>query len=282
MRNQRRSVRLALLAAIAALIPLTLAAQDAPASASSSATASMQGGSPPPDARNPDDSAGMAHGPTHGLGMAMEDDAPQGMWLIDQLEAFQGRHGNGQQWEMEGWYGNDDDKLWLRSEGERSGGTLEEADLEAFWDHSIATYWNTQMGVRSDAGEGPDRHWAAVGIQGLAPYWFELEATGYVGPSGRSAARFRAEYELLFTQRLIFQPELEINAYGKADPARRLGSGMSDASLGLRLRYELHRQVAPYIGLVWTRRFGGTADVAREEGQGLFDRQWVAGLRIWF
>ncbi len=242
----------------------------------------MQGGSPPPDARNPDYSAGVGYGPAGGIHDAMDDNAPNAMLLIDQLEAFHGKDGNGQQWDIQGWYGNDYDKLWLRTEGERSAGSLEEGDIEAFWNHTVATFWSTQLGVRSEAGEGPNRQWAAFGIQGLAPYWFELKATAYIGPSGRTAARFRAEYELLFTQRLILQPEFEANAYGKDDPARRLGSGLSDVSLGLRLRYEFNRQFAPYVGVVWARRFGGTADFAREQGRGLFDRQWVAGFRIWF
>jgi copper resistance protein B len=242
----------------------------------------MQGGHPPPDARDPDYSAGVGYGPTHGIDMAMDDNARFAMLLIDQLETFHGKDGNGQQWEIEGWYGNDYDKLWLRTEGERSGGKLDDGSVEAFWNHTVATFWSTQLGVRTDAGEGPNRQWAAFGIQGLAPYWFELEATGYVGPSGRTAARFRAEYELFFTQRLILHPEFEANAYGKSDPARHIGSGLSDASLGLRLRYEFHRQFAPYIGVIWSRRVGGTADFAREDGQGLFDRQWVAGVRIWF
>lgn len=242
----------------------------------------MQGGNPPPDARDPDYSAGVGYGPEGGVHEAMDDNAPNAMLLIDQLEAFHGKDGNGQQWEIQGWYGNDYDKLWLRSEGESSAGKLEEGDVEALWNHTVATFWSTQLGVRSEAGEGPNRQWAAFGIQGLAPYWFELEATAYVGPSGRTAARFRAEYELLFTQRLILQPEVEANAYGKNDPARRLGSGLSNVSLGLRLRYEFHRQFAPYLGVVWARRFGNTADFARQDAQGVFDRQWVAGFRIWF
>jgi copper resistance protein B len=242
----------------------------------------MQGGSPPPDARDPDYSAGVGYGPKGGIHEAMDDNASFAKVLVDQLEAFNGKGGDGQQWEMQAYYGNDYDKLWVRTEGERSGGKLEDGDIEAFWNHTVATFWSTQLGVRSDAGEGPNRQWAAFGIEGLAPYWFELEATGYVGPSGRTAARFRAEYELFFTQRLILQPEFEANAYGKDDPGRRLGSGLSNASLGLRLRYEFHRQFAPYVGVVWTRRFGGTADFARQDGQGLFDRQWVAGVRIWF
>ena len=241
----------------------------------------MQGGSPPPDARSPDYSDGIGYGPALGLHEAMDDNAKLGMLLLDQLEAFHGKDGNGQTWEAQGWYGTPSDKLWVRTGGERSGGKLEDGDIEAFWNHTIATFWNTQLGARHDLG-GPSRNWAAFGIQGLAPYWFEIEATGYVGPSGRTSARLRAEYELLFTQRLILQPEFEVNAYGKSDPARRIGSGVSDASFGLRLRYEIRRQFAPYVGVVWTRRFGGTADFARQNQESIFDRQWVAGVRIWF
>ncbi|WP_027492381.1 copper resistance protein B [Rhodanobacter sp. OR444] len=240
----------------------------------------MQGGRAPADARSGDYSDGIAASPAHGL--HLHGSALAGMLLVDQLEAFHGRDGNGQTWEAEGWYGNDSDKLWLRSEGERSRGKLEDGSVEAFWNRNVATFWSTQLGVRHDFGEGPTRDWAAFGVQGLAPYWFEIQATAYVGPSGRTAARLRADYELLFTQRLILQPELEVNLYGKSDPARGIGSGVSDAKLGLRLRYEIRREFAPYIGVVWARHFGATADFAHANHQAVFDRQWVAGLRIWF
>jgi copper resistance protein B len=242
----------------------------------------IQDSGTPAAARDPDYSAGVRSASMHGADMEMDDNARIGTLLADQLEAFHGRDGNGQHWDVEGHYGNDYDKLWLRSEGERSGGRLTDASVETFWNHAVAPFWSTQAGVRADAGDGPDRQWAALGVQGLAPYWFELEATGYVGPSGRTAARVRAEYELLLTQRLILQPTLEADAYGKADLARRLGSGVSDASLALRLRYEFRREFAPYIGVVWTRRFGGTASLAREDGRSPLDRRWVAGLRFWF
>jgi len=240
----------------------------------------MQGGRAPADARGGDYSDGIAASPAHGL--HMHGSAPTGMLLVDQLEAFHGRDGNGQSWEAEGWYGNDADKLWLRSEGEHSGGRLEDGELEALWNHAVATFWSTQLGVRHDFGAGPKREWAAFGVQGLAPYWFEIEATAYAGPSGRTAARLRADYELLFTQRWILQPELEVNFHGKSDPARGIGNGLTDAKLGLRLRYEIRREFAPYIGVVWVRRFGATADFARDEHQAVFDQQWVAGVRIWF
>jgi len=240
----------------------------------------MQGGAPPPDARSADYSDGA--GDDFMPGMDMRDAEPLGMVRFDQLETFDGLHGSGQSWEMEGWYGTDTDKLWLRSEGQHEGGRFNDSDAEALWSHAMAAYWDTELGVRNDFGDGPGRQWLAFGVQGLAPYWFELAATAYAGTDGRTAGRLRIEYELLITQRLILQPEWEANFYGKDDPQRRLGSGLSDADFGLRLRYEIRRQFAPYLGVVWTRRFGGTASFAREEGRPIFDRQLVAGLRIWF
>ena len=232
------------------------------------------------NARSPDYSDGIGRGSMPGMDML--DHQPFGMLKIDQLELTDGRYTNGQAWDVEGWYGNDSDKLWLRSEGDADHGRIEEGQVEALWSHAVAAFWNTQLGVRQDVGEGPHRQWAAFGIQGLAPYWFELEATGYLAPSGRTAARFRAEYELLFTQRLILQPEFELNLYGSDDPASHVGSGLSDTQLGLRLRYEVSRQFAPYIGIVWIHRYGATADYARLDGQPSLDLQFVAGVHIWF
>jgi copper resistance protein B len=250
-------------------------------SMSGMSTGPMQGGNAPPDARrSPDYSDGVGYGSMKGMDMA--DNAPLGMLLIDRLEAFHGSDANGQSWEAQGWYGNDSNKLWIRTEGERSRGKLQDGDLEAFWNHNVAAFWSTQLGVRHDFGDGPQRNWAAFGVQGIAPYWFGLEATGYVGPSGRTAARLRADYELLFTQRLILQPELEANLYGKNDPERRIGNGLSDVQFGLRLRYEFRREFAPYIGVSWARRIGTTADYARQDGQSVLDRQIVVGVRMWF
>jgi copper resistance protein B len=240
----------------------------------------MQGGHSPPEARSPDYSDGVGHGTMQGMDMA--DDAPLGMLLIDRWEAFHGRAANGQTWEAQGWYGNDSNKLWLRTEGGRSRGKLDDGDLEAFWNRAIAAYWSSQLGVRWDFGEGPQRTWAAFGVQGLAPYWFGLAATAYVGAHGRTAARLRADYELRFTQRLILQPEAEVNLYGRSDPQRRIGSGVSDVQFGLRLRYECRRQLAPYVGMNWVRRVGTTADYARQDHLPVLDRQIVAGFRIWF
>ena len=133
-----------------------------------------------------------------------------------------------------------------------------------------------------DVYKRQNRTWAAFGIQGLAPYWFELDLTGYVGEEGRTALRLSAEYELLLTQRLVLQPRLEANLYGKSDEARGIGSGLSDAVAGLRLRYEVNRQFAPYVGVEWASKFGQTADLAKAEGNPRSETLWVAGVRFWF
>lgn len=277
-----RSVVLRVLtAACLSVFPFAASAQDMAGmnpAARSDADATMTMG--PSDARSADYSDGIGYGPI--TDMDMHDNAAFGMLMIDQLEAFHGRDADGQAWEAEGWYGSDIDKFWLRTEGERSGGKLEDGDLEAFWNRAATAFWSTQIGARHDFGEGPSRTWAAIGVQGLAPYWFELEATAYVGASGRTAARLRAEYELLLTQRLVLQPDAEINLYGRDDPARRIGSGLSDVQFGVRLRYEIRREFAPYIGLDWTRRVGATADFARMDVQPVLDRRIMAGVRIWF
>lgn len=241
----------------------------------------MQGGSPPPDARDPDAYAeGMPRMPMPGMDMA--DDQRFGRVLVNELEYADGRRDRGQNLNLEAWYGGDYNKLWLKAEGERRGGRLDTFRTEALWDHTIAAFWSTQLGLRHDTGQGPTRNWLAFGVQGLAPYWFETEATAYVGSGGALAARVEFRYELLFTQRWILQPKLEANFYSKNDPERGIGSGLSDVELGLRLRYEVSRQFAPYIGLVWTRKFGNTATYARQAGERVRDTQLVAGVRFWF
>ena len=192
-------------------------------------------------------------------GMDMADDTPHASLILDRLEAFHTRDGNGQALDAQAWYGGDIDKLWLKLDGERTNGRLGATRMEALWNHAIAPYWGLQLGVRHDVGDGPSRNWAAFGVQGLAPYWFEVQATAYVGPQGRTALRFEAEYELLLTQRLVLQPNVKASVYGKRDPERSIGAGLSDVEAGLRLRYEITRKFAPYIGVVWNRKFGGTA-----------------------
>ena len=240
----------------------------------------MQGGAPPANARDPDYSDGVGHGSMRG--MDMNDDAKYLYVLFDNLEMRHSKSGNAQAVDAQAWYGGDRDKLWLKLDGEHSDGRLGSTRTEALWNHAIATYWGTQVGLRHDLGDGPTRDWAAIGVQGLAPYWFDFQATAYIGQSGRTALRIESEYELLLTQRLILQPDVEVNVYGKDDRARGIGSGLSDLDVGLRLRYEITRKFAPYVGVVWSRKFGKTADFTRAAGDGIQDTQLVAGVRIWF
>jgi len=213
--------------------------------------------------------------------MQMEDTAPVGMVLIDKFEWREVDDADALLWDGQAWYGNDYNKAWLKTEGERVGGEGN-VRTELLWDRIVRRWWSAQAGVRHDFGEGPSRTWAAFGVQGLAPYWFEVEATLYVGEEGRTAARFSTEYELLLTQRLILQPELEVEFYGKEDIENGIGSGLSDAEIALRLRYEIRREFAPYVGVAWSRQFGNTADLARAVGHDVSDVQFVAGLRVWF
>lgn len=248
---------------------------------SESAMGPMQGGRAPPDARDPDAYAeGMPKMVMPGMDMA--DDARFGRVLVNELEYARGRGERGQNLNLEAWYGGDYNKLWLKAEGERRGGQLDAFRTEVLWDHAIATYWSTQLGVRQDNGGGPSRTWLAFGVQGLAPYWFETEATAYVGRNGTAAARLEARYDLLLTQKWIFQPKAEVNLYSKNDSERGIGSGLSDMELGIRLRYEISRQFAPYIGVTWNRKYGKTADFARQAGESVRNTQFVAGVRLWF
>ena len=213
--------------------------------------------------------------------MDMDDAAALGKFVADQFEWRQGDGADGPAWDIQGWYGTDYNKLWFKSEGVRVGSVTEDARVELLWDRIFSRWWSAQAGARHGLGEGPSRNWLALGVQGLAPYFFQIEATGYVGDSGRTAARFRAEYELLFTQRMILQPEFELNAYGKDDPDRHIGAGFSDLQLGLRLRYEIRRELAPYIGVAWLRSLGKTADQMRAAGEDPSVLQFVAGIRFW-
>ena len=214
-------------------------------------------------------------------GHAVHDRELRYFVLFDQLE-WQGTGAGGANLDNRSWIGGDVNRLWLRAEGESDDGRVENAFVHALWGHSFSRWWDFVAGVRQDFRPGDPQTWAAFGIQGLAPYWFEIEATGYVGSGGRTHARLEAEYELLLTNRLILQPLAELEIYGKSDPARGLGAGLSSLETGLRLRYEVRREFAPYVGLTWQRKFFGTADFAREEGEHVGGTRVAFGLRTWF
>ncbi len=240
----------------------------------------MQGGSAPPDARSPDYSAGYDFGTIPRLRLA--DEHSFASLLMNRLESVRTDDNTSATYDLQAWYGRDYDRAVLKAEGDIDGGRLEDASTELLWGHAVATFWDTQIGVRYDSGEDPDRAWLAFGVQGLAPYWFELDAAAYIGEAGRTAFTLEAEYELLLTQKLILQPRIEADWYGKRDAARGLGDGLSDLSAGLRLRYEIRREFAPYLGVEWARRFGETEDFARAAGLDPDETRFVAGLRFWF
>jgi len=235
-----------------------------------------------PDARDPDAYAdGFEY--TGMPGMEQSDRIAFGKVLVDELEFLSGNEGEGYAWKVQGAYGGDHDKLWLRTQGLKIGGQQVDptTDVEALWWRAYSPFWGTQLGVRQDFGSGAHT-WIAFGVEGLAPYWFELQATGYVGDDGRLSARVTASHDLLFTNRLILTPEVESNFYSKAEPGRSLGAGVGNVELGLRLRYEIRRKFAPYVGYVWERSFAGTADRRRVDGEPVTERRFVAGVRLWF
>lgn len=230
--------------------------------------------------------------PAAGQGIGLEQLREMMDWgtgaflLFDQLEYAPDGAGRPLSLEATGWIGGAYNRLWVRAEGEQltveSGGG---AEVEALYGRLISPYFDAVAGVRVDrrwGDESATRGLFAVGIQGLAPYWFEVAPTLYVSQDGDLSARLAAEYELLFTQRLVATPELEVNAALQEVPEFGIGSGLNDVELGLRLRYEIRREFAPYIGYAWTRRVGGSADFARAEGEAVSGGAFVAGLRVWY
>jgi copper resistance protein B len=212
----------------------------------------------------------------------VHDNAIHSFVLFNRLEAFDSDEESGQAWEGQAWIGTDQNKLWLRSEGERVDSHTGAADVEVLYGRPIARWWDLVAGVRHDFQPGGSQDFAAIGVIGLAPYKFEVEATAYVGESGQTAGRIEVEYETLLTNRLILQPLVELNFYGKNDERRGIGSGLGKAEAGLRLRYEITRQFAPYVGVVREWTFGNTADFRRSESEDINDARIVAGFRIWF
>jgi copper resistance protein B len=210
------------------------------------------------------------------------DDPLVKLVLLDRLEAQNADGGSLLRWDLESWIGHSLSKLWIRTEGERQAGDTERAELELSWGKSFSRWWELVAGAREDFAPGPAQSWAAVGVRGTAPYRFELEGTAYIGEGGQAALRFKSHYELLVTNRLILQPLAELNWYAQRDTLRGIDSGLADAEIGLRLRYEIRREIAPYVGLVTERKLGGTADLARAAGHDPSDTRLVAGIRLRF
>ena len=184
-------------------------------------------------------------------------------------------------WDLDGWVGTDENKLWLKSEGENKDGKMEEAEFWAMYSRNIATFWDAQVGVRYDT-EPKSTAYAVIGINGLAPYWFETEAHLFVSDEGDVSARLRQENDLLITQRLITQPYVEINLSAQDVPEREIGAGFTDGKIGLQTRYEFTRKFAPYVDVSYGRKFGETSSIAKDHGEDNNELVGAIGLRLMF
>lgn len=246
----------------------------------------MQGGSPPPDARDPLASSGGYEY----RGMAGWEDTDEmsiGKIIIDQLEYQDGNKENIQRWDMQGWLGTDYDKFWFKFEGDIPVGKSEgELELQTLYSRAVSAYWDMQFGVRYDraysGGNSDSRLLGVFGYQGLAPYWFDVEPAVFIDDEGNFSARLTATYDLLFTQRLILQPRTEFNLSANEVSKFGVGKGLNDLQLGLRLRYEFTREIAPYVGVAWQKQYGDTARFTSADGGVVEDTKLIVGIRLWF
>lgn len=183
----------------------------------------------------------------------------------------------------QGWYGGDIDKIWLKGEVEGAWGEKpEHAEIQALWSHAIGPWFDIQTGVRYDPQPGPDRAHLVLGVQGLAPYWWEVDAALFLSNKGEVTARAEAEYDLRITQKLILQPRGELDLSLQTIRELGIGAGLSQAAVGARLRYQLSPLFAPYVGVEYERAFGKTADFRRAEGENSGAWNLLAGVRFWF
>jgi copper resistance protein B len=217
-------------------------------------------------------------------GSPIQDDRTYFHAMLDQ---FEGRAGEGGylRWDGQAWAGNDWNRVWLKSEGRANvngHGRVSDGDQELLYDRPISRYFDIQAGVRTDLDDGSGRTWAALGVQGLAIDFWNFEATAYASDRGHYALKTNAFYDLYVTQRLVLQPQFETNWYTKVDRGRGVGAGLSGIDMGLRLRYEISRKVAPYLGVAYQRAFAGTESLTREQGGRVNDVRFVFGIRLWY
>lgn len=267
----------ALAALLAVLVAGTARAQDAPPPSSPAP--------PPPQDHAADalfDPAAMARARAalrrENGGMAVSQ------VMIDQLEA---RGGGDYAWEAKGWWGGDSDRVALETRGEGAfAGRIDRAEVQAAWLHALDPWFNLRAGVRQDLAPGNRRTHAALTIEGLAPYWFDVEASVFLSTQGDLSGRAEASYDQRVTQRLVVQPRAELDwaaqAMPAADPGRREGAGINRIETGLRLRYEIRRTFAPYLGVAWEQRLGGSARAARIAGEPASALRALVGVRLWW
>jgi copper resistance protein B len=214
--------------------------------------------------------------PASPFGMAMHDERIYSHALFDELE---GRFGSSDipfRWDGQAWVGTDTNRLWIKTEGFVVHGAVQDGQNELLYDRPISPYFDLQGGVRYDLDSLAGRGWAAIGIEGLAPQFFQISATLYASDAGHFAAKFVGSYDEWLTQRLILQPLVELNLYTRADLARDVGAGLSDLDAGLRLRYEITRKFAPYLGAVYQRTYGPAPETDRTGAWRL-----ALGVRAW-
>ena len=185
--------------------------------------------------------------------------------------------------EGEAFTGGNINRFGIKFEGEGSfGERLDDLELQALYSRAIAPYWNLQTGVRHDFKPDPSRTYLVAGVEGIAPYWFKVNAATFLSNKGEVRARIEASYDQRITQALILQPRIEANFSFQDIPAVGIGAGLSDFEAGLRLRYEIKQEFAPYIGVEWRKQTGDTARFARIGGEDPDTLSFVAGVRIWF
>lgn len=184
-------------------------------------------------------------------------------------------------WDVKGWVGTDENKLYLKTEGQRTDGKLEDAEFWALYSRNIATFWDAQAGLRYDA-QPDSTTYLALGFNGLAPYYFETEAHVFISEHGDASARLREENDFLITQKLILQPYLEINLSARDVPEQDIGSGFTNGEIGLQMRYEFTRKFAPYVDIHYGRKFGETASIAKNNGENNDELVGAVGLRLMF
>ena len=214
---------------------------------------------------------------------AMDSDDPTLTKVtIDQLEhRF---HGSDSHQVLEGdiWIGKDLNKAWFKVDAERSHSELEELNLQTLWSHAVSPYWDVQLGLSHDTRTEPERTRGVVALNGLAPYFWESDISLYVADDGRLSLDSSFELELMFTQKLVLVPELSLSAHSSTEEDFSEGQGLAKFSAAVRLKYEIVREFAPYIGVTWDRALGKTAELAEDNGENPASTAWVAGVSIWF
>lgn len=277
-----------MLALSAALVVTPALAQDAHAGHDMGAMDSVEevGTAPPPPV--PTDYPADAFWDASRMAKARKALSQEGRFygnalIADRMEYRASKGRDGYAWQVMGWVGGDIDRLAVETEGEGAfGEALETGEVRAAWRHALDPWWNFELGARQDFGAGPDRTYGVIGVEGLAPYWFEIGAHAFVSNKGDVHFRLEAEHDMRLTQRLILQPSIEIDAAAQAVPELGIGAGIEKIELGTRLRYEFVREFAPYVGVHWERKLGATARLARAEGESPSSFSAVIGVRAWF